>query len=198
MRTSLLAASLLFITSTLVSQAASGWMTDYEAAAKKSKETGKPILANFTGSDWCGWCIKLHKEVFNKAEFKTWAEENVVLLELDYPRRKKLDAEIKKQNGELKKKYAIRGFPTVLLLDAEGKKIGKTGYRKGGPQGWTEHAQSLIDYYDKEGQSLQDALPKKSGRIEGKLISKDDKEMVIETPDGKRIRIPLKMVKEKK
>ena len=66
---------------------ADGWMVDMEKAYKVSKETGKPIMANFTGSDWCGWCKKLKYEVFDKPEFKAWADKNVVLVELDFPRR---------------------------------------------------------------------------------------------------------------
>ncbi len=66
------------------------WLDSYEEAAKISKETNKPILANFTGSDWCRWCKVLDKEVFRTDEFKTWASENVVLLELDFPKKKKL------------------------------------------------------------------------------------------------------------
>ncbi|PIQ15370.1 MAG: thioredoxin, partial [Flavobacteriales bacterium CG18_big_fil_WC_8_21_14_2_50_32_9] len=75
-----------------------GWEVDVNKAYEISKKTGKPILANFTGSDWCGWCIKLKNEVFIKDEFKTWAKDNVVLLELDFPRRFQLPEEIKQQN----------------------------------------------------------------------------------------------------
>ena len=121
-----------------------GWTTSYDEAVKLSKKTGKPILADFTGSDWCGYCIRLHKEVFDKPEFKKWAEKNVVLLSLDFPQGKKLPADLKKQNDGLAKKYSISGFPTILFLDASGKKLGEYGYDKGGPSVWIPKAEKMI------------------------------------------------------
>lgn len=114
-----------------------GWLVNLEKAYAESKETGKPIMANFTGSDWCGWCKKLSAAVFNKQEFKTWAAENVVLLELDYPRRFKVPADIKKQNQDLQRAFGVSGFPTIwvfdLTKDDNGKfsisAMGKTGYK---------------------------------------------------------------------
>jgi len=109
-----------------------------EQAYEESQKTGKPIMANFTGSDWCGWCKKLDRSVFHKPEFKKWAEKNVVLLELDYPRRKQVPAEIKQQNADLQRAFQVRGFPTVWLFeltkDDAGQfnvnALGKTGYTK--------------------------------------------------------------------
>ena len=123
---------------------ASEWMTDYKAALSLSKKTGKPILADFTGSDWCGWCIKLHKEVFDKPEFMSWAKKNVILLELDYPNQKPQTAAIKKQNAELAKKYAIQGYPTILFLNHKGDKLGEYGYAEGGPAKWTKAAEAML------------------------------------------------------
>ncbi|CAN5711114.1 thioredoxin family protein [soil metagenome] len=124
--------------------AAEGWPTNYAAAVKESKKTGKPILADFTGSDWCGWCMKLDKEVFSTSEFKAWAKKNVVLLSLDYPQQKKLSAAEKKQNDMLQQKYQIRGFPTILFLDHTGKMLGQYGYDEGGPKAWTAKASKMI------------------------------------------------------
>ena len=115
-----------------------GWLVNIDEAYKLSQETGKPILANFTGSDWCGWCIKLDKSVFHRDEFKTWAKENVILLELDFPRRKQLPQEIRQQNNNLKNAFKVTGFPTVWVFDlAKDDKgqfqiaaLGKTGYSK--------------------------------------------------------------------
>ena len=115
-----------------------GWLVNLEEAYDQSKKTGKPILANFTGSDWCGWCKRLTKSVFVKDEFKTWASDNVILLELDYPRRTKVPQDIKQQNAGLQQAFKIRGFPTIWVFnldkDAEGKweidAFGKTGYTK--------------------------------------------------------------------
>lgn len=121
------------------------WITDFEAAKAKAKAEDKPILVDFTGSDWCGWCIKLDKEVFTKASFTEYASENLVLLEIDFPSKKvKQSAELKAQNKAMAEKYGIKGFPTILLLDAEGKVIERTGYKRGGPEKYVEHLKSLL------------------------------------------------------
>ncbi len=122
----------------------SGWMTSYKEALDKAKAEKKPILADFTGSDWCGWCIKLKNEVFATDEFKKWATENVVLLEIDFPRRKPQNEELKKQNQELQRKFGIRGYPTIIFIDAEEKVLGKSGYLPGGPKNWIEDAGKKI------------------------------------------------------
>lgn len=121
-----------------------GWMTDMDAAMKLSAKTGKPILADFSGSDWCGWCVKLDKEVFSKKAFKDFAKDNLILVLLDFPRSKAMSAKLKKQNAALAAKYGIRGYPTVLLLDSKGKVIVKTGYRRGGPKGYIKFLKSKI------------------------------------------------------
>lgn len=114
-----------------------GWYVNLDEAYLKSKESGKPIMVNFTGSDWCGWCKRLTASVFSKEEFKTWAEDNVVLVEADFPRRKKLPADIQRQNAGLQQAFKVQGFPTVWVFDLDkdattGKyqisAIGKTGY----------------------------------------------------------------------
>ncbi|MCW5867824.1 MAG: thioredoxin family protein [Candidatus Eremiobacteraeota bacterium] len=120
------------------------WLTSWDQAAAESKKSGKPILMDFTGSDWCIWCQRLKGEVFETPEFKAWAAKNVVLLELDYPRSTPQAEAVKKQNAELAKKYSIQGYPTVLFVDATGTVLGKSGYAKGGPAGWTENATRLI------------------------------------------------------
>lgn len=120
------------------------WHTSLDTAMAESKKTGKPILADFTGSDWCSWCIKLHKEVFAKPEFGAWAKSNVVLLELDFPMKKKQDQAVKKANEALAEKYKIEGFPTVLVLSASGKEIGRLGYEAGGPSVWIKKAETVV------------------------------------------------------
>jgi len=115
-----------------------GWLVKVEEAFAQSQATGKPILANFTGSDWCGWCKRLSASVFKKEKFKTWASDNVILLELDFPRRKQLPAEIRSQNQQLQQAFGVSGFPTVWVFRLEQDKekpqmmidgLGKTGYR---------------------------------------------------------------------
>ena len=128
----------------------SGWSTDFEAAKKMAAEKKMPILADFSGSDWCGWCIKLDSEVFVKKEFKEFAKDNLVLFVADFPRKAKQDDKIKKQNNELLSKYSVEGFPTVLLMDAGGNVIARTGYQKGGAVAYVEHLKKIISGRKKE------------------------------------------------
>ena len=120
------------------------WETDFEAAKDRAKAEGKPMLIDFTGSDWCGWCVKLKKEVFDHQEFKDYAAENLVLVELDFPRRKEQSEEEKAQNAKLAEKYEVRGFPTILILSDKGKEIARTGYKAGGPEAYVEHLKELL------------------------------------------------------
>ena len=110
------------------------WLTDLPKAQEQAKKENKLVLMDFTGSDWCGWCIKLKKEVFDTKEFKEYADKNLVLVELDFPRKKEQSDELKKANKELQKKYKIQGYPTIIVLDGEGKQVGELGYMKGGPE----------------------------------------------------------------
>jgi len=92
------------------------WHTDLNKARELSEATKKPIFGFFTGSDWCGWCHKLEADVFAKEAFVTWAKKNVILLELDFPRRKQLPAELAQQNQALQQALGIRGYPTIWLF----------------------------------------------------------------------------------
>ena len=104
------------------------WLTDAPKAQAKAKSENKVVMLDFTGSDWCRWCIKLNKDVFSKQEFIDYAKKNLVLVEVDFPRKKKQSAELIKANAALEKKYGIEGYPTIIVLDKEGKKIGELGY----------------------------------------------------------------------
>lgn len=127
------------------------WHTDVKEAITIGNKEHKPLLLFFTGSDWCGWCIRLQKEVLLTPEFAKWAAENVILVELDYPRRTPQTDEIKKQNGELQQAFGIQGFPTIHFANAsdiEGKVnfegLGKTGYVAGGPVAWLAEANEIL------------------------------------------------------
>ena len=121
-----------------------GWSSDFAAAKKEAAESKKDLLIDFTGSDWCGWCIKLNKEVFSLEPFKAGVKDKFVLVELDYPNDKsKLSAATLKQNEELAKKYPIGGYPTILLVDADGKPFATTGYQAGGPEAYVKHLDEL-------------------------------------------------------
>jgi len=120
-----------------VSAADVNWMTDFTAAQKKAKDEKKLVLMDFTGSDWCGWCIKLNKEVFTTKEFGDYAKDNLVMVEVDFPRRKQLSDDQKKANEKLQSKYGAEGFPTIVVLNSEGKQVWKqVGYMQGGPKAW--------------------------------------------------------------
>lgn len=110
------------------------WLTDYAKALSQAKAQNKPVLMDFTGSDWCGWCMKLDREVFSVQQFKSYADQKLVLLKLDFPRRKMLPANEKQQNEKLASQFGIQGFPTVVVLRPDGTKAGELGYTPGGPQ----------------------------------------------------------------
>ncbi len=120
------------------------WHTAWDAASAKAAAGKRPILADFTGSDWCGWCIKLRDEVFDTPEFERWAERSVVLLEIDFPKNKSQSQEDKIANTELARKYGINGFPTILFLNPDGTVIGKLGYQAGGAKAWIQAAEEIL------------------------------------------------------
>lgn len=118
-----------------LSAAEAEWLTDLPKAQAKAKAENKIVLLEFTGSDWCPPCIKMHNEVFTTPEFIAYAKANLVLVEVDFPRKKKQSAELIKANAALQQKYGIEGYPTVIVLNKEGKKIGEIGsYQPGGPK----------------------------------------------------------------
>ena len=129
------------------------WHTDIKEATKLSKETKKPMLLFFTGSDWCGWCVRLQKEVLKTPEFAKWAKENVVLVELDFPRRKKQSMELRQQNASLKNFFKIRGYPTIWFANGSENSsggvafgaLGSVGYVKGGPSNWIKEAERILN-----------------------------------------------------
>ena len=129
------------------------WHTDVNKAIELSVKTEKPLFMFFTGSDWCGWCKRLQKEVFFKPEFAIWANKNVVLVELDFPRRTKLSAELQKQNRELQQMFGVRGYPTIWFINPEKQeesktnlaKLGYQGYVAGGPPAWIAGANKIIN-----------------------------------------------------
>ena len=131
--------------SVLTGWSAEGWMTDFEKAKKKAMNENKTLLLDFSGSDWCSWCIKLDEEVFQKDVWKAYAKEHLVQVLIDFPREKSEQSEaLQRQNNELAKQYTVRGFPTVLLLNQEGTLIEKTGYKRGGAESYINHIKALI------------------------------------------------------
>ncbi len=127
-----------------------GWMVSVEKAQAVSAETGKPIMANFTGSDWCGWCKRLTAAVFSTDEFKEWADDNVVLLELDFPRRTEIPKEIQQQNYSLQKAFKVTGYPTVWVFYLqENAETGQMNIDPVGRTGYKGSAKEFIDDVDR-------------------------------------------------
>lgn len=120
----------LSLANTASADTKTGWSDDYEKSLAKAKEAKKLVLLDFTGSDWCGWCVKLDDEVFSKGAFRGFARDNLVLVELDFPHSKSQPTSVKEQNAALKQKFGIRGYPTLILVDAEGTEVARwVGYK---------------------------------------------------------------------
>ncbi len=149
--------TLLLVVSSMTIQAQEKltWHTNIDEAIAVSKTENKPLFLFFTGSDWCGWCIRLQNEVFKTPEFIAWAKEKVVLVELDFPRRTPQSDALKIQNNQLQQFFQVRGYPTVWFAKSgaavDGKtgfeQLGSTGYVAGGPSKWLEGANSIISKF---------------------------------------------------
>ena len=121
------------------------WKTDFKKASSAAKASGKYIMLDFSGSDWCGWCIKLEKEVFSQDAFQDFAERNLVCVLVDFPRNKKQTGEQKRQNRDLATKYGIQGYPTIIILGSDGEPVAKTGYLQGGSKNYAQHLNEIIE-----------------------------------------------------
>jgi thioredoxin-related protein len=134
----------LFLAATiLTAQADPGWLSDFKKAQAEAKASKKLLLLDFTGSDWCHWCIKLDKEILSQPKFKEYAAKNLVLMTVDFPHAKPQTPEVKKQNEQLFEQWGIQGFPTIIVLNGEGKKVGELGYMEGGPSAFVAELEKL-------------------------------------------------------
>lgn len=138
----------LFVITCLVSSplraADAAWGSDFEAALLKAKKSGKPLLVDFTGSDWCKWCIKLHKEVFSTEAFVQWSQKSLELVVIDFPMSVLQRAEVKMRNENLARIYGVQAFPTILILDSNGRLLERTGYREGGAAAYIKHLEEIV------------------------------------------------------
>ena len=152
MKKILVIAFLTLTTMSLQAQEGLTWHTDLTKATDISIKENKPLFLFFTGSDWCGWCIRLQKEVFKTPEFVKWAKENVILVELDFPRKNEQTEAVKMQNAQLQQQLQVRGYPTVWFVSATKtadskvnlNALGSSGYVAGGPQVWIDGANQII------------------------------------------------------
>lgn len=152
------------------------WYDNYEAASQASRDQSKPMVLFFTGSDWCGWCHKLESESLDTKEFSDAVGDKFIFVKLDYPMKRKLDEKTTASNQELKKRYDVRGFPTLIILDRNQKQIGVTGYKAGGGRQYGEHLNSMI-----QGHSAYNSKMDKLGS--DKLSSSDLKELYRKTQE---------------
>jgi thioredoxin-related protein len=164
---------LVFTAITTQAQEELTWHTDLNKAIDIANKEDKPLFLFFTGSDWCGWCIRLQKEVFKTPEFVKWAKEKVVLVELDYPRKSNQTDAVKTQNAQLQQFFKVQGYPTVWFAKAtkaNGKinfeQLGSTGYVAGGPSVWISGADKIIANYVATPKPV--VVPKKSKSAKAK------------------------------
>lgn len=119
------------------------WTTNYAAALEEAKTSNRHTFLFFTGSDWCGWCKRLVREILATPEFTRYAKDNLVLVKLDYPRKKPQPAQLKAQNAELAQRYKIGGYPKIVVLDSDGKEVGRLGYDPDGPKAFLKKLRKM-------------------------------------------------------
>lgn len=134
--------ALFFVVSTALADP--DWQTNYKKAQEEAKQSNRLLLVDFTGSDWCGYCILLDRQILSQPEFKDYAKKNLVLLEIDFPRAKPLPVDTRKQNQELAQQYQIEGFPTIVVLNGDGKTVWRyDGYFSEGPAAFIAELEKL-------------------------------------------------------
>lgn len=131
------------------------WLSNYEEAVNLSKSTSKPLVLFFTGSDWCGWCKKLEQESLDSSEFVQAAADKFIFVKLDFPVNTTLPLQLAAQNKQLQKKYSVRTFPTLIILDAHQTQIGVTGYRPGGGRAYADHLSKIIEDHSSYQRKIQ-------------------------------------------
>lgn len=154
------------------------WLTDFEAAKRKAAAEHKPILVDFTGSDWCGYCIRMKRDVFDTPEFGAYASEHFVLLEVNLPKDPAFDREQLKRNHRLCDLFDVSAFPTVLVLSSRGHVAG--GFVGGKPDlaslqkalaAGISNAQRLEEAYRLSGEEQVRALTALYRSLPGRLQS---------------------------
>lgn len=170
MKTKLIACAAILAFHSAAFAGGEGWSSDFAAAKKEATESKKDLLVDFTGSDWCGVCIVLNKEVFSQEPFKAGVKDSFVLVEVDFPKDKsKLSEDTIKQNEELMQKYSIQSFPQIVLCDADGKPFAATGYQPGGPEAYVKHLNELRANKGKRDEAFASAA-KKEGLDKAKTL----------------------------
>jgi thioredoxin-related protein len=174
-RSTLFAAALAMAAAPLASaqESEQRWFADYDKAVEVAKAEGKDLMVDFTGSDWCYWCKKLDEEVFSHDSWYTAASEKFVLVALDFPNSDEAKAAVPNpaRNQELVAKYQVGGYPTILLMTADGEVFAQTGYQEGGPESYLSHMSTIAS----SGKKLLAAAKV----IESEYASAKDKTVVV-------------------
>lgn len=165
------------ISATLPPDQKINWLTSYEAALQQSKSNSKPIILFFTGSDWCGWCNRLEAEVFDTRDFASAAKDKYIFVKIDSPLYAAQPQELNAQNKQLKKRYEISSFPTIIVIDSNEHQIGTTGYRAGGGREYAIHLDKLIGNFTNYKQQVQNLQEQKLGGEELKKLYQKSKEL---------------------
>lgn len=121
------------------------WSCDYDTAVQDSRNSGRPIMLVFTGSDWCVWCQKLDRDILSKPEFSKWSKK-LIKIKVDFPQSSSLSEEITNRNQQLLQRYGqhVESYPTVLFINAEGKVLAKTGYINNDVNNWIANADQIL------------------------------------------------------
>lgn len=120
------------------------WMDNYDQAMQMASKDRKPVILYFTGSDWCGWCKKMDQEVFSSPAFAEEVGNKFVFVKVDFPMNSKLPESVARQNAQLKQRYGVTGYPTVVIVDSQGGFIGETGYRSGGGKAYAQWLEQFL------------------------------------------------------
>lgn len=170
------------------------WLTNYEEALNKAKNNSKPIILYFTGSDWCTWCKKLEREVFDTNEFAESAGDRYIFLKLDFPLDKRaLTQQLRDQNEQLQKKYDIHGFPTLVIIDsAAQQQIGTTGYRPGGGRPYAEHIKKMVENHSSYKEKLSSSQTQKLSGLEIRKLYEKSKELDLPNDTTYLLKIGMK------
>lgn len=120
------------------------WSVDLPTAQARARAEGKSVLIHFSGSDWCGWCMKLRKEVFVRQEFEAYAKSNLVLVAIDFPKHKAVPEPVQAANQRLAQHLGVQGFPTLVLLDGQGNRMGNVNYGQGGAKAFVAELDRLL------------------------------------------------------
>ncbi len=153
------------------------WLQDFETAAQTALLEQKPIILFFTGSDWCGWCQKLKREVLDTEDFARRVDGKFIFVELDFPRYKTLPVVQERQNRSLLRRYQVRGFPTIIVLGADQEIVAKTGYLPIGPERYAEHLFSMLEDGEALGQAMRGFRQKYFSGVELEALYKQAKKL---------------------